>query len=258
MTMEAAIKSLNAKKVFGFAAATAMGLTLCMGVGTAMAAEAIDEQEPNNSFETANVIKMNQTVYGVTDDYDYSNCGDYFKVVLPVNGDVKITFANDMRADTNDRLAIRVYDASCEYVKDSGKRVDTLGSESFSVGLKRGVNYVCVPYNYKNVSYHFKLAYVVGGTNITKLTAAKKAFSTSWVKKSGVASYQIRYTPKSTYKLYDWDKAVTKTLSKSSGSAKITGLKSKTPYYVQVRVAKVIDGETYYSAWTSKKAVTTK
>lgn len=238
--------------------AAAFAMAFCAGqVSSAYAADAVDEQEPNDTFETANVISMNQTVYGTTDDYNGGDGNDYFKVVLPVNGDVKITLCNDSRASTS--IYLYVYDQNLNRVGDYLKKdARTLGSSSCSIGLKRGVNYIRIDDNDYNVPYHFKLAYVIGGTNVTKVTAAKKAFSLSWVKKSGAASYQIRYTPKSTYKLYDWDKAVKATVSKSSGSAKISGLKAKTAYYVQVRVAKVIDGETYFSSWTSKKTVTTK
>lgn len=244
----------------GVVAASTLALAFCIGQGaTAYAAAAVDEQEPNDSFETANVIKMNQTVYGQTDE---SNGNDYFKVTLPVNGNVKISWANDERGANswNSSLYLDVYDSNCASVNDWYKDAGVLGTSSSYIGLKRGVNYIRISsnYNYNNRPYHFKLTYVVGGTNVTKLTPAKKSFSTSWVKKSGAASYQVRYTPKSTYKLYGWDQAVKTTVSKSSGSAKISNLKSKTPYYIQVRVAQTIDGETYYSSWTGKKTVTTK
>lgn len=244
----------------GFAAmslAAAFVLALCAGQGAvAYGASAIDEQEPNDSFETANVIKMNQTVYGTTDDYSYGG-GDYFRVNLPVNGDVKIALANDARDSHN--VYLYTYNSDCERVGDYLKKYgDVLGSSSMSIGLKRGANYIRIDTDNNNIPYHFKLTYVIGGTNVTKLTPSKKAFSASWVKKSGAAAYQVRYTPKSTYKLYDWDQAVKTTVSNKSGSTKISSLKSKTSYYVQVRIAKTIDGETYYSSWTPKKTVTTK
>lgn len=242
----------------GAVAASTLALAFCIGQGaTAYAAAAVDEQEPNDSFETANVIKMNQTVYGQTDESYYDN--DYFKVTLPVNGTVKVTWANDERTNDDGRLCFGVYDEDCNYIKGWNCYTNTYGAATESLGLKRGTNYIRFYGSYYyNRPYHFKLTYVIGGTNVTKLTPAKKSFSTSWVKKSGAASYQVRYTPKSTYKLYGWDQAVKKTVSKSNGSAKISGLKSKTPYYVQVRVAQTIDGETYYSSWTGKKTVTTK
>lgn len=239
--------------------AATFALTMCAGQGAvAYGASAVDEQEPNDSFETANVIKMNQTVYGQTDEDGYQY--DYYKVVLPVNGTVKITWENDARTESGDRLCATVYDGTCNELNSWDTKTNLLGSSTEYIGLKRGINYISINgwWGYYNAPYHFKLTYVVGGTNVTKLTPSKKAFSTSWVKKSGAASYQVRYTPKSTYKLYDWDQAVKTTISSKSGSAKIRGLKSKTSYYVQVRVAKTIDGETYYSSWTPKKTVTTK
>lgn len=242
----------------GVIAASTLALAFYIGQGaTAYAAAAVDEQEPNDSFETANVIKMNQTVYGQTDE-SY-NGKDYFKVILPVNGTVKISWANDQRTDGWGGLYVYTYDKNCSATNYWYRNTGTLGTATVSIGLNRGVNYISLSGSgYQDAPYHFKLTYVIGGTNVTKLTPAKKSFSTSWVKKSGAASYQVRYTPKNTYKLYGWDKAVKTTVSKSSGSAKVSGLKSKTPYYVQVRVAQTIDGETYYSSWTGKKTVTTK
>lgn len=249
---------LRKKSLVAAGMAAAFALTMCAGQGAvAYGAAAVDEQEPNDSFETANVIKMNQTVYGVTDDYNSGDGADYFKVNMPVNGDVRIVLANDSRV--YGYVYLRTYNSSCEQVGDYlRKDAQVLGTSSASIGLKRGTNYIRISYDNANIPYHFKLTYVIGGTNVTKLTPSKKAFSASWVKKSGAASYQVRYTPKNTYKLYDWDQAVKTTISSKNGSAKIRGLKSKTSYYVQVRVAKTIDGETYYSSWTPKKSVTTK
>ena len=54
--------------------------------------------------------------------------------------------------------------------------------------------------------------------------------------------------------------AVTKTVGTkyTSVTKKITGLKAKTKYYVQVRSYKIVNGKKYYSSWSAKKSVKTK
>jgi hypothetical protein len=53
--------------------------------------------------------------------------------------------------------------------------------------------------------------------------------------------------------------AKTITVSKNKTvSRKITGLKAKTSYYVQIRTYKKIGSKTYYSGWSKAKSVKTK
>ena len=52
--------------------------------------------------------------------------------------------------------------------------------------------------------------------------------------------------------------AKTATASKSSKSKKISKLKAKTKYYVQVRTYTKKNGTTFYSKWSAKKSVKTK
>lgn len=91
------------------------------------------------------------------------------------------------------------------------------------------------------------------GTSITKLTAAKKAFTVKW-KKKAYTGYQIRYSLKSSMA-----KAKIVTIGKAGTlSRKISKLRMKKKYYVQVRTYKTVKGKKYYSKWSAKKAVTTK
>ena len=90
-------------------------------------------------------------------------------------------------------------------------------------------------------------------TKIVSLTRASKAFTVKWTKKS-YTGYQIRYSLKSSMA-----SAKMVTVSKSSTvSRKITKLKAKKKYYVQVRTYKTVNGKKVTSVWSSKKAVTTK
>ena len=98
------------------------------------------------------------------------------------------------------------------------------------------------------------------GTSISKLYRAKKAFTVKWKKQSTkmatstITGYQIRYSTSSkmTSPKYKTVKGYKYT------SKKITKLKAKKKYYVQVRTYKTVSGKNYYSSWSGVKSVTTK
>ena len=98
------------------------------------------------------------------------------------------------------------------------------------------------------------------GTSISKVSGAKKAFTVKWKKqskkmaKSKIKGYQIRYSTSS---------KMTKVKIKNvkgykKTSMKITRLKAKKKYYVQVRTYMIVNGKSYYSAWSKVKSVKTK
>ena len=71
---------------------------------------------------------------------------------------------------------------------------------------------------------------------------------------SRITGYQIRYSTSS-----KMTSAKTKTVKGYKyTSKKITKLKAKKKYYVQVRTYKTVSGKTYYSSWSGIKSVTTK
>ena len=98
------------------------------------------------------------------------------------------------------------------------------------------------------------------GTTIAKATAAKKAFTVKWKKQSAkmatsrITGYQIRYSTKSSMK---GAKTVTVKGYKKT-TRKISKLKAKKKYYVQVRTYKIVKSKKYYSSWSKKKAVKTR
>ena len=103
------------------------------------------------------------------------------------------------------------------------------------------------------------------GTSVSKLTKAKRAFTVKWKKPSKAnlkqtTGYQVRW---STSKKFT--KKATKTMTVKATSAagrkctlKVSKLKAKKTYYVQVRTYKKVGGKTYYSSWSKAKAVKTK
>jgi hypothetical protein len=85
-----------------------------------------------------------------------------------------------------------------------------------------------------------------------KVSAASKGFTVKWGKVKNAGGYEIRYSTKKSMK---GSKKVTVT----SKSKKITKLKAKTTYYVQVRAyAKTSTGKKVYSKWSTVKTVKTK
>ena len=92
-------------------------------------------------------------------------------------------------------------------------------------------------------------------TYITSLKKGKKSFTVKWASKAkDVSGYQVRYSLKSSMKS---SKTVTVS-SPSATSKKISKLKKKKKYYVQVRTYKKIAGTTFYSSWSTKKSIKTK
>lgn len=90
-------------------------------------------------------------------------------------------------------------------------------------------------------------------TTIKSLSKGKKSFTVKWTKKT-YTGYQIRYSTKSSM-----SGAKTVTVTKSSTVSKtVKNLKAKKKYYVQIRTYKTVSGKKYYSAWSTKKSVTTK
>lgn len=92
-------------------------------------------------------------------------------------------------------------------------------------------------------------------TSVTSLTKGTKSFTVKWKKKTTqVNGYQIRYSRNSNMSNAS-KKLIT---SNKTTSKKITGLKAGKKYYVQVRTYKMVNGVKYYSAWSTKKSITTK
>ncbi|MGN0396376.1 MAG: InlB B-repeat-containing protein [Coprococcus sp.] len=98
------------------------------------------------------------------------------------------------------------------------------------------------------------------GTTIASTSGASKAFTVKWNKQSTnmastkITGYQIRYSTSS-----KMTNAKTQTIKGYKNvSKKVTNLKAKKTYYVQVRTYKSVSGKIYYSSWSKTKTVKTK
>ncbi len=222
---------------------------------------AIDESEPNDTFEQANPIYLNTTVYG--DGYYYKpgeTYSDHYSFICPISGTIRVDYYNDTYriGYSYDRPEVTFYNEYCEKENRTYFQAGSLAKQSSYVSVKAGSKHYIRIANYER-NYHFKLVYDIGQTSIKSVKAAKKAFTVNWNKKEKASFYQVRYIKASTYSDYGWSKAkVVDQISSSKKSLSIKKLSAKKKYYVQVRVARVIDGQTYYSGWCGKKTVTTK
>lgn len=99
------------------------------------------------------------------------------------------------------------------------------------------------------------------GTVLSKLTAAKKAFTVKWKKQatkmatSPITGYQIQYSLNSKFKT--GNKLVT-VKGYTNLSKKISKLKAKKVYYVRIRTYKTVSKKNYYSGWSKTMKVKTK
>lgn len=93
-------------------------------------------------------------------------------------------------------------------------------------------------------------------TTVSSVSAGAAAFTVKWKKVSGVTGYQVQY---STSSKFTSKTSKTATAKKDKTTAKtVSGLKSKTKYYVRVRTYKTSGKKKKYSSWSSAKSVTTK
>lgn len=230
---------------------------------------AIDEEEPNDDRTTANTIEMGETVYGdtpIVDKGNYSSNDDYFKFTAPISGTAKLSVWTDsVTEDESDGLQVYVYDRNDNRI---GKVFDSYRSESctsITFPVQCGKTYYLECYGsdgvigiYTNVSYHLRVDYSIGKTSIKSVKGKSKAFTVNWNKKAKASFYQVQYVKKSTYDDYGWTGAKKINVSSQLGSKTVQNLMKKKTYYVRVRVARTIEGVTYYSPWSSKQKVQTK
>lgn len=144
-------------------------------------------------------------------------------------------------------------------VVDGEKKTLTKGTD-YTISYKNNVNIgkatviVKGKGNYTGtIEKSFKI--VPKGTSISKLKAAKKAFTVTWKKQATQTSgYQIQCATDSGFTKNR--KTVTISNTKTT-SQKISNLKGGKKYYVRVRTYKKVNGEKYYSTWSEVKTVKT-
>lgn len=145
-------------------------------------------------------------------------------------------------------------------VKDSnGKRISKTYYDVIYSSGRKNVGKYTVKVKFKKEYARFgsiskTFAITPKGTNISKVSAAKKGFKVNWKKQSSqISGYQIQYSTSKNFK-----NSKTVTVSAKTTSKKISKLKAKKKYYVRVRTYKTVNKAKYCSSWSSSKAITTK
>lgn len=195
------------------------------------------------------------TADGKTAGEECSICGEVFKEskIVPKVSNVKLSVSS-YKYDGKTKSPVLT-------VKDSKGNV-----------LNENTDYILeVPTGRKNVGKYDYYVFLVGnyeggkfisfkinpaGTTQYAPARASKAFTAKWKKSSAAnaTGYQIRYSLKSSM-------ASSKTVTVKGykyASKKISKLKAKKTYYIQVRCYKTVNGVNYYSGWSAKKSVKTK
>ena len=98
------------------------------------------------------------------------------------------------------------------------------------------------------------------GTSVQSVAKGSKSFTVTWKKQttkmstSKVTGYQIRYSTSKSMA----NAKIIKVKGSAAQKKTVSKLKAGKKYYVQVRTYKTVGSTTLYSAWSAKKAVTTK
>ena len=140
----------------------------------------------------------------------------------------------------------------------SGTTISYTDTSSKSIRNGKVSYYYVVPYYSKSSSVVLKTNtktnyYVTHPTFSALDTSGSGALKATWKKNAAASGYQVRYSLNS-----DMSEAKTVSISKSTLSKKISGLKKNKTYYVQVRAYKTVNDVKYYSAWSAKKSKRTK
>jgi hypothetical protein len=215
------------------------------------------EKEDADDADSAEKISFNELYTG---DIVTTNDEDWFKIVTPkytMSYSLQVSNQSE-KAGIQNRLGCRVYDSEMTCLSD--KTYGRLKSGTEELVLSAGKTYYvqfyskgsfvsCYEYNFKLIAKDIDF---VGVPLVSKVSATSKGFKATWKKGTDATGYQIRYSTKKNMKN-------AKTVNVSSTSKKITKLKAKTKYYVQVRAyAKLSTGKKLYSKWSNKSTVTTK
>ncbi len=184
-----------------------------------------------------------------------------FKIDIPSSEDsvVDISKAKVTLSKTAFTYNGKAQKPSVKSVVLNGKTLKSGTDYTASIASGKKVGTYKVTINAKGSSYKGKTtaSFVVNPKGVTKfkVSKAKKAFKVKWTKnKTERSGVQIRYSTKKSM-------AGAKTVKAKGASVKaktVKKLKKKTKYYVQARSYKVVNGKTYYSSWSAKKAVKTK
>lgn len=185
-----------------------------------------------------------------------SICGYSTMVSIPKVSTLKLTKTEVSYNGKNQKPSITISDASGRTLTKDTDYTISYPSKSKDIGT-----YKVTVKGIGDYSFSKSLSFKVNpkGTSISKLIKGKKCITVKWKKlstkmsKNRITGYQIRYSTKSSM-----SSAKTVTVKKySTVSKKITKLKPKKKYYVQIRTYMTVKGKKYYSEWSKAKNIKT-
>lgn len=180
----------------------------------------------------------------ITGQFAVNDKIDYYKLVMPTAGTVKLSMLTDIGVD----LSIR--NAQDDVLDSTGLYNE---SKNYSCTLDKGIYYLCFKRSLDSTGiYYFTAIYDMDQpTSVSAKSTSATAFKVTAKKSGDITGFQIRYRKGS-----GAVKTVTvkgnKNLSKS-----ITGL-IPAAYKVQVRTYYTVSGKTYYSSWSTAQSVSCK
>ena len=151
---------------------------------------AVWETEFNDTAETANTITVNKKYYGTTRS-GYENEADYFKVNVPKDGKIRLTFAHAAVAIDDYLWKVTLYDGNMRELYQDKCLGKTTEMKSMLMGVRKGTYYI------KVTSFHQTIAKSNGTYNITLGHAAasnwekelNETFGTASAIKAGTTYY---------------------------------------------------------------------
>lgn len=100
------------------------------------------------------------------------------------------------------------------------------------------------------------ITYLKGKTLSAVSSTSKKKLKVKWESDEAVEGYVLQYSTSSSFNADNTKSSTIK--SNETVTKTLSGLTSKSKYYVRVRTYKTVDGTKYYSAWSPKSSATIK
>lgn len=213
---------------------------------------AIWETEPNNSYKTADVMRMNKTIYAsIMGSKDY----DYYKIKVPNSGYMNLTVLHDYIEPygfISDCMKVTIYNNQMNKIQEKSL-YDIETKAQIKTKVTSGYYYIKVDSDTAKLKYQLKTSYQFYNRNpkITSLKKGKKKVYIRWWKVNNSQGYEIYMSrkKKSGYKKIKTTKALKYTKK---------GLKKKKYYYFKVRAYKYSNGKKSYTPFSSIKRVKVK
>ncbi len=268
-TIKQASMSLTAK---ASASKVAVGKTVTVSTGGVKESAALTYKSSNTGIATVGSTgkitgkKAGQVTITVTAAATKNYKKASVKLTVTVVPAATTSVSAENQADGVKVSWSKVAGASGYYIYRDGTKVRTIGSGSTVSWKDTGAKSNGKKYTYKvtafvtidNTKYGSTLsksttAYFVSRPAVSYLkSTAKQKATVKWGSISKAAGYKIRYSLKK-----DFSSGVT-TVSSSTASKTLSGLKSGKTYYVQVKAYRTVNGKKYSSVWSAVKSVKVK